>query len=159
MRTPTMRALRLLLALSCLTLITGCTAPPPSAQTPQATGAQPSPPPAAITPVTTPATPAAPAAKPAKPAPGIEHAPLASTPLIAPNHSCKTDADCTVKDIGNCCGYYPMCMNKDAKTSPAAVRAQCEKDGVASVCGFPDISGCQCVKGQCENLTNGAAVM
>ena len=76
-----------------------------------------------------------------------------------PSRSCKTNGDCVVKDVGNCCGYFPMCVNKDAKTDPAAVRAQCEKDGKASICGFREVSGCQCVKGQCESLTDGSVVM
>lgn len=76
-----------------------------------------------------------------------------------PSRICKTDSDCAVKNVGNCCGYYPMCVNKDAKTDPAAVRAQCEKDGMASICGFREISGCQCVDGQCESLTDGSVEM
>jgi len=76
-----------------------------------------------------------------------------------PSRSCKTDSDCAVKDVGNCCGYFPMCVNKDARTDPVAVRAQCEKDGVASICGFREISGCRCVDGQCESLTDGSVDM
>ena len=74
--------------------------------------------------------------------------PLGSEPSQV-NRSCRTDADCTVKNVGNCCGYYPACVNVDAQTNPDAVQAQCAKSGMASVCGFPEISGCQCVKGQC----------
>lgn len=77
----------------------------------------------------------------------------------APNRGCKTDADCAVKDVGNCCGRFPMCVNKDAKTDPAAVQAQCAKDGMASICGFEEVSACQCVQGQCQNIGNGAVVM
>ena len=77
----------------------------------------------------------------------------------APNRSCKTDADCAVKDVGNCCGRYPMCVNKDAKTDSAAVRAQCAKDGMASICGFEEISACQCVQGQCQSAGSGAVAM
>lgn len=69
--------------------------------------------------------------------------------------SCKTDSDCAVKDVGSCCGYFPMCVNKDAKTDPAAVMAQCKKDGMSSICGFREVSGCQCVQGQCEASTGG----
>ena len=67
----------------------------------------------------------------------------------AVDRSCKTDADCTVKDVGNCCGYYPACVNVTAKPDPRAVQAQCAKSGMASVCGFREISSCTCVKGQC----------
>jgi hypothetical protein len=69
------------------------------------------------------------------------------------DRSCTTDADCTVKDVGNCCGYYPACVNVDSPTDPAAVRAQCAKDGRASVCGFPAISHCQCVARQCQGTS------
>ena len=74
--------------------------------------------------------------------------PIGATPS-SPDRSCKTDADCTVKNVGNCCGYYPGCVNVNAKTDPAAVQAQCAKTGTASVCGFPASSSCQCVSGQC----------
>lgn len=69
--------------------------------------------------------------------------------------SCKTDADCAVKDVGNCCGYYPACLNKDSPTDPAGVRAQCQSQGMAGVCGFPSISACQCNNGQCASAGNG----
>lgn len=73
-----------------------------------------------------------------------------------PSRSCQSDSDCAVKDVGNCCGYFPMCVNKDARTDPAAVRAQCAKDGMSSICGFREVSGCQCVDNQCQSLTDGA---
>lgn len=65
------------------------------------------------------------------------------------NRSCQTDADCMVKDVHNCCGYYPSCVNRDAKTNPALVQRLCEQEGMASICGFPDISGCRCVNNLC----------
>lgn len=64
--------------------------------------------------------------------------------------SCRTDADCTVKNVGNCCGYYPACVNVNSPTDPEGVQAQCAKSGMASVCGFAEISGCECVQGQCQ---------
>ena len=90
------------------------------------------------------------------PAPA-EH--VGSANPMAPDRSCRTDADCAVKDVGNCCGRFPLCVNKDAKVDPAAVRAQCAKDGMASTCGFQEVGGCQCVQGRCENLPNGAPVV
>ena len=63
--------------------------------------------------------------------------------------SCKTSADCAVKDVGNCCGAMPACVNKDSPTDPAAVQAQCQAKGMMGVCGFRDISACQCDNGQC----------
>lgn len=78
--------------------------------------------------------------------------PVAAAPVgpLNPDRSCKVDADCAVKDVGNCCGHYPMCVNRDARTDPQAVRAQCARSGMASVCGFPEIAGCSCVQGQCR---------
>lgn len=70
---------------------------------------------------------------------------------------CETDADCAVKDVGSCCGYYPRCVNKDSPTYPELVKAQCRKEGRASICGFPAISGCQCVAHECVNVYAGAA--
>ena len=83
--------------------------------------------------------------------------PIGMDPVVL-NRSCKTDADCTVKNVGNCCGYYPACVNVDAKTNPEAVQAQCAKSGMASVWGFPEISGCTCVKGQCAANTQASAL-
>lgn len=76
-----------------------------------------------------------------------------------PDRRCKVDSDCVVKDVGNCCGRFPACVNKNAKTDPAAVRAQCAKDGMASICGFEEITACQCVEGQCRSAAGGAVVM
>ena len=65
--------------------------------------------------------------------------------------SCTEDADCAVKNVGNCCGYFPACVNKDSPTFPDQVKAQCEKDGMASICGFREISSCTCTDGQCKD--------
>lgn len=112
---------------------------------------------------------AEPAAQPVAPAPAPATASPSLPPELAarvggkaprdasnPDRSCQADSDCAVKDVGNCCGYFPRCVNKDARTDPAGVRAQCEKDGMSSICGFQEISGCQCVEGRCESLTGGA---
>ena len=66
------------------------------------------------------------------------------------DRSCNTDAECTVKNVGNCCGHYPACVNVDSPTDPEGVKAQCAKSGMASVCGFPAIASCQCVAGECK---------
>lgn len=65
-------------------------------------------------------------------------------------YDCRSDADCAVKDVGNCCGYYPACVNRDSPTFPERVRAACEAEGIAGVCGFPVIQGCRCVESRCE---------
>lgn len=139
-------------ALIALSLI-GCTAPTSSSNAPETRAQEPAQEAAA--------QPAAPAQKVQVPAQAPADA-VAGKPgvdLSNPDRSCKRDSDCAVKDVGNCCGAFPMCVNKDASTDPAAVRAQCAKDGMASICGFQEVSGCQCVKGRCENLTAGAVVM
>jgi hypothetical protein len=149
--------------LSCLllslALLTGCAAQPPETQTPPSTQApsaqaQPSPPTAPVatpTPTSTPVD-----THERTPVERIGAAPASPT---APDRSCKTDSDCAVKDVGNCCGYFPMCVHKNAKTDPAAVQAQCAKSGMGSICGFQEVKGCQCVQGRCENVADGAAVM
>lgn len=115
-----------------------------------------------------PGAPEGPAAAPAAPLPVAPASGLPPEPdalaggdtardAADPDRACETDGDCAVKNVGNCCGYYPMCVNKDASTDPAGVRARCERDGLSSVCGFPEIRGCRCVQGRCENLADGAA--
>jgi hypothetical protein len=83
-------------------------------------------------------------------------APVSQSQTVAPNGppvkldtTCHTDADCTVKDVGNCCGAYPACVNVASRTDPEGVMAQCRASGRMSVCGFREITGCQCVSGQC----------
>ena len=136
-------------ALAALLLI-GCTAPTPTPEVPSA------------------AAPAAPVAaerlaEPPIAAPSAATLPTGETAprndASNPSRSCKTDSDCAVKNVGNCCGAFPSCVNKDAKTDPAAVQAQCAKAGMASVCGFQEVSGCQCAQGECQNITSGAVVM
>jgi hypothetical protein len=132
-------------------LLAGCTAPTSSQSPPVASAAQ--------QPIAAQPAPAAPVATPVAQAPDAMETAPAPKSLDELGRSCNTNSDCVVKDVGNCCGAYPMCVNKDTKTDPAAVRAQCEKEGMASICGFQEVSGCQCVKGQCENITSGAVVM
>lgn len=67
--------------------------------------------------------------------------------------SCRTDADCTVKNIGNCCGYYPACVNINSPTDPKGVQERCMKEGRVSVCGFPSITACRCERGTCQAVT------
>ena len=69
------------------------------------------------------------------------------------DYSCKTNADCEVKNVGNCCGYYPACVNKDSPTFPEKVKAACAAEGSSSICGFPEISSCDCIEGRCAAVT------
>lgn len=70
------------------------------------------------------------------------------------DYSCKTDADCAVKNVGNCCGYYPACVNKDSPTFPEQVKAQCEREGRMAVCGFREIAACTCNQGRCDAVSD-----
>ncbi len=81
---------------------------------------------------------------------------LVKSGAVVLDKSCKSDTDCTVKNVGNCCGYYPACVNKDSPTDPAGVQAQCRAQGRVGVCGFPSIASCQCRNGQCESAGSGA---
>ena len=62
---------------------------------------------------------------------------------------CRSNADCAVKNVGNCCGAMPACVNRDSPTDPQAVQAQCQAKGTMGLCGFREISACQCDNGQC----------
>jgi len=90
------------------------------------------------------------AAQPARPSAPATGQPAASPGTTAVDRSCRTDADCTVKDVGSCCGHYPACVNVDSPTDPKGVQAACAKEGMMSVCGFPEIASCTCRQGQCE---------
>lgn len=72
-----------------------------------------------------------------------------------PDRSCTVDADCAVKNVGNCCGYFPACVNAQADTFPELVKAACEAQGLSGVCGFEDITACACVEGRCEAAPGG----
>jgi hypothetical protein len=63
--------------------------------------------------------------------------------------ACAKDADCVVKNVGNCCGYYPACVHVDQTVDPDAVARRCAETGQAGICGFDEISACACVDAQC----------
>lgn len=94
---------------------------------------------------------AAPTADTGTPAPIDAGTPVqvAGDPLQL-DYSCRVDSDCEVKNVGNCCGYFPACVNKDAQPDPQAVQARCAETGMTSVCGFRDIQACSCVQNRCE---------
>jgi hypothetical protein len=72
------------------------------------------------------------------------------------DYSCKVDSDCEVMNVGNCCGYFPACVNSAAQPDPEAVMAQCADSGMASVCGFREIQACSCVNSRCEAIHQAA---
>lgn len=147
-------ALPLLLAL----MGASCAPPPANAPTSNSTTAA-SPAPSAIAPRPASTTISDPAVAPSQTSTIIELPDTSATGLqVASNktapdevsRSCKTSADCAVKDVGNCCGAYPACVNKDSPTFPDRVKAQCGKEHRMGVCGFPVVNGCSCVAGKCE---------
>jgi len=71
-----------------------------------------------------------------------------------PKFSCKTDDDCAVKDVHNCCGYFPGCVNKNYTPDIEAVKKECEEEGMVSICGFVELSGCKCENNICRGIEN-----
>ena len=133
------QAIRCFLTACALATLAACTAPPSSSAS--AGAASPGAPQAA--------TPAA----PEKPRPQTG-GPLPAERMAAKiDRSCRADADCAVKDVRNCCGAMPACVNVDAKIDPARVQEDCKRGGGFAVCGFPAIEGCKCAGGQCVALT------
>lgn len=65
------------------------------------------------------------------------------------NYSCQADSDCVVKDVHHCCGYYPMCTNKNALVNATFVIDACKKEGFVGVCGYPAIDYCKCENKKC----------
>jgi hypothetical protein len=167
MTLPLPQLLRAALLSLALAALAACAAPAPTpaggepAQAAGAKDAAPPPAPAATAPETAP-TPAPDAKPPAT------HTRRTGGPLppervddrapaeVKVDTSCRTDADCAVKDVGNCCGHYPACVNVNSPTDPKGVQARCAKQGMASVCGFQEIRSCACVKGSCEAADSGA---
>lgn len=59
------------------------------------------------------------------------------------NASCKTDDDCVIKNIENCCGYYPKCLSKEAVLNPEEVERLCEGEN-ATGCPIASLGYCRC---------------
>ena len=91
------------------------------------------------------------AGKPVQVTPVSDPLPPERTQTVQVDRSCRTDADCVVKDVGSCCGAMPACVNRNSPTDPAGVRAACSEKNRASVCGFNEITACHCVRGQCAS--------
>lgn len=107
-----------------------------------------------------PQPPAPDAALPKQPAPEPQPAQRVPEDLLTQDgvhYGCKTDADCEVKNVGNCCGYFPACVNKDSPTFPEKVKAGCAASGMQSICGFQEISSCQCIEGRCAGVAGPAS--
>ncbi len=70
---------------------------------------------------------------------------------------CEQDSDCAVRNIGNCCGTYLACVRSDSRTDATAVAHECAREGLAGICGYPDIAACACVEGRCAAASTGAS--
>lgn len=81
---------------------------------------------------------------------------LIGTPTEPARH-CRVDSDCAVKNVGNCCGYFPACVHRNSAVDPDQVRANCLKKGESSVCGFPEITACRCEQNQCSAIETPAS--
>ena len=112
--------------------------------------------PVAAAPAPTPAAPVVAPAPAVAAAPAAPALPVIRVQPLPPDLSCKVADDCAVKNVGNCCGYFPACVNKDSAVDPDAVRAECERTGTSSVCGFQDIQACDCAQGQCRAVSGKA---
>lgn len=85
--------------------------------------------------------------------------PAAASSSLAPtiNYTCRVNSDCVIKNIGNCCGYYPACVNKHSPAAPSAVQAECKRRGMMSACGFPAIRSCRCAARHCVAVNAAAS--
>jgi hypothetical protein len=143
-----MRRLLTALLVSSLLALGACAAP-------SSEGAHAATPPASDSRTTTPAADDAQAPQPTRarapePAPKTREAESAGKPIKL-DFACKTDADCAVKNVGNCCGAKPACVNANSPTDPEGVKAECARKGIMAMCGFKPIEGCQCVQGTCKD--------
>jgi hypothetical protein len=69
------------------------------------------------------------------------------------DYSCTADAECVVKDVHNCCGYFPKCVNADATVDADLVQQLCADEELFGICGFEEIESCACVDQRCEATT------
>lgn len=89
---------------------------------------------------------------------GCKEIPDSKGTQLADPYICEQDSDCAVKDVHNCCGYYPRCININHEPDIKAVQEACQKKGLVSVCGFPEIDSCKCVENKCESMQDGEIV-
>jgi hypothetical protein len=71
------------------------------------------------------------------------------------DYSCSVDSDCEIKNVGNGCGYFPNCVNKNAITDPDFIAEAYTRAELTSVCGFPSIDNCICVDNVCKGSYEG----
>lgn len=68
------------------------------------------------------------------------------------NYSCKKNTDCEIKNVSNCCGGYPECVNKNSIADPDFVKKACIDEKLGGICGFPSIENCRCNNNKCEGF-------
>ncbi|MBI3051430.1 hypothetical protein HYY74_03145 [Candidatus Woesearchaeota archaeon] len=66
------------------------------------------------------------------------------------DYSCSSSQDCEVKNIGNCCGEDPRCVNRNSRADPQQVIELCAKEEASSICGFQAIEACECKSRKCQ---------
>ena len=67
--------------------------------------------------------------------------------------SCNTVNDCEIKNVGNCCGQLPKCVNKNYIPQPNFVSDKCEEEDLFSGCGFVAFNKCLCIDNNCVDDT------
>ena len=68
------------------------------------------------------------------------------------DYSCSTDSDCIKKNVGNCCGFFPKCVNKNFEPNKGLLKELCKEENAFSICGYPEITSCKCTNNKCEAL-------
>ena len=63
--------------------------------------------------------------------------------------SCQTNEDCVKKNVGNCCGEFPRCVNKNFEPAPDFVSEKCKDENLFSGCGFVAFNSCICKDTNC----------
>ena len=64
---------------------------------------------------------------------------------------CTEHSECTVKNVGNCCGYYPECVNINYEPDPEAVQAACIANGITGIICEPTVlKSCECTMSKCK---------
>lgn len=63
------------------------------------------------------------------------------------DYSCNVDSDCEIKNVGNHCGYFPLCVNKNFRPHRPELESY--------ICSWPSIDGCKCVENRCRGTLRG----
>lgn len=68
-------------------------------------------------------------------------------------YACTQRSDCELKNVRNCCGYYPRCVNVNTVIPDGGC-------GLLNtvVCGFPSVDECDCRANKCVRLFRGTPI-